>query len=488
MKGGKAPGERRTSGAEAKNAGLHRREGQSRNNLDMQDRRSLAHGEMALHRRISNFVNSTPFVDTHEHLWEESTRLENKVGKRKNLPAPDFGMLMCHYSDSDLKVAGMSGDDYKTLVGYELGPSDKWRIVEPYYKRCRNTGYQRCIRESIRMLFGESDIRAENCESISTRLFDAVRPGYYQHVLKEVANLEYAQVNNLEKAIFMETEQPGLLAQDLSTMALCTPPDIPTLSARANMEVRDLGDWHRAIDWCFATYGPRAIATKNQAAYVRRLNYDRVSFEEAALPFERLAQGKSLTPQEEKAIQDHLFHYCLEKAREFSLPVKLHTGYYARWHTMPIERIRQNAGDLCPVILGHLDTNFVLMHIDYPYQDEAIAMAKHFANVYVDMCWAWIINPSACVRFLKEFLMAVPACKLFTFGGDYLPVELVPGHAAIARQGISQAITELVEEHWLAEDDAPALIDRIMRGNAHDLFNQKRALENWGERHSNPVR
>jgi predicted TIM-barrel fold metal-dependent hydrolase len=236
------------------------------------------------------------------------------------------------------------------------------------------------------------------------------------------------------------------------------------------------------IDWCFATFGPRAIAMKNQAAYIRRLNYENVSAEDAAPLFERLVKGQPLAPQEEKAIQDHLFHYCAGKAAEYHLPVKLHTGYYARWHTMPLERLRRNAGDLCPVFLAHLDAKFVVMHIDYPYQDEAIAMAKHFANVYVDMCWAWIINPVACVRFLKEFLMAAPACKLFTFGGDYLPVELVPGHAAIARQGIAQAIAELVEEDWMTEEETPALIDRIMRGNAHEIYAYERALKNWNRR------
>ena len=437
---------------------------------------------MSLRQRISALVEQTPFVDTHEHLWEESTRLEIKAGRKPQMPASDFGMLMCHYSDSDLKVAGMSGEDHKKLVGYELSPREKWRLVSPYYERCRHTGYQRCIRESVRRLFGEDDIRADNCETISARLADAVRPGYYRRVLKDVANIEYAQVNSAEKAVFMETAQPDLLTQDLSTMALCTPPDVPTVSQRANREVRTLEDWHAVIDWCFATFGPRAIAAKNQAAYIRRLDYENVSAETAAPLFERLVQAKPLAPPEQKAIQDHLFHYCLGKAAAYHLPVKLHTGYYARWHSMPLERLRQNAGDLCPVFLAHPDVKFVLMHIDYPYQDEAIALAKHYANVYVDMCWAWIVNPAACVRFLKEFLMAAPACKLFTFGGDYLPVELVPGHAAIARQGIAQAVKELIEETWIAEAEAPALIERLMRGNAHEIFAYDRALKNWKRR------
>ena len=33
------------------------------------------------------------------------------------------------------------------------------------------------------------------------------------------------------------------------------------------------------------------------------------------------------------------------------------------------------------------------MHIAYPYSDELVALAKHYPNVYVDMCWAWSIDP-----------------------------------------------------------------------------------------------
>jgi hypothetical protein len=438
---------------------------------------------MSLRKRIADLIEKTPFVDTHEHLWEESTRLENKAGRNPQMPAPDFGMLMCHYTDHDLKVAGMSAKDCQKLLGYELAPREKWRLVAPFYARCRHTGYQQCIRESVQRLFGEDDIREDNCETISARLAQAVQPGFYRRVLKDVANIEYAQVNSieakLENKVFMETAQPDLLAQDLSTLALCTPPDVPTVSARANREVKTLQDWHQVIDWCFATFGPRAIAAKNQAAYFRRLDYENISAGDAAPLFARRVNGVPLTPQEEKVVQDHLFHYCVGKAAEYDLPVKLHTGYHAGVGTMPLERLRLNAGDLCPMFLAHLDAKFVLMHIDYPYQDEAIALAKHYANVYVDMCWAWIINPMACVRFVKEFLMAAPACKLFTFGGDYLPVELVAGHAAIARQGITQAIAELIEEDWLAEEEAPALIDRIMRGNAHEIYAYERALKNW---------
>jgi predicted TIM-barrel fold metal-dependent hydrolase len=110
------------------------------------------------------------------------------------------------------------------------------------------------------------------------------------------------------------------------------------------------------------------------------------------------------------------------------------------------------------------------MHIGYPYQDEFIALAKHYRNAYIDMCWAWIINPQAGVRFVKEFLMAAPANKLLPFGGDYITVETVYGHSRIARLGLIQALTELVQEGWLHIEETHELIERIMRGNAHEIF------------------
>ena len=137
---------------------------------------------------------------------------------------------------------------------------------------------------------------------------------------------------------------------------------------------------------------------------------------------------------------------------------------------MPLARVGQNLHDLCPILQDFPTTRFVLMHITYPYQDQLIALAKHYTNVYVDMCWAWIINPAASVRFLKEYLMAAPSSKIFTFGGDYITVETVYGHSQIARPGIAQALSELVEEGWLTETDALALVEPLMCGNAREVF------------------
>lgn len=436
---------------------------------------------MSMSDDIRALVERTPLVDTHEHLWEEEVRVKAlELKEESKTPAPDIGILFSHYTDSDLKVAGMPGDAFSVVHRWDIAPKDKWKAIEPYYRRAHNTGYMMNVRESLRMLCGEEDLTFDNVDSVSEKLRAAIQPGYYKTVLRDVSNLEYTQVNSLEGRIFMETAQPDLLAQDLSFAALSAAGDREQLAEEAGVELKGLKDWHTVIDWAFATFGPRAIAVKSQNAYARGLNYDRVSEDDAAPHFEKfLARPDKLTPEERKAVEDHLFHYCVNKATEYDLPVKLHTGYYAGHNSMPLERLHNNPGEMCELCRAHPDTRFVFMHITYPYHDHIIAAVKQWSNAYIDMCWAWIINPVACVRFVKEFLGAAPACKLLTFGGDYRPVEMVPGHAAIARRGLAQAVTELVEEGWLRENEIEPLVDRLMRGNAHELFDLDRTLKNW---------
>lgn len=416
-------------------------------------------------------IAATVLVDTHEHLLEERTRLAGP-GAHRLQPCNDAALLFSHYAKDDLWSAGMSQDAMTRFFSPEAAPVDKWPLLAPIWRRARHTGYLRAVGESMRVLFDVEDLDATAFVRVSDEMRQRARPGFYRDIIQGAARIAYCQVNSLE-TMYCETQYPDLLQQDLSLIPLSTGINRQTildLGSRAGLPTTSLADWHRVIDWAYASFGPRADAVKSQAAYDRRLNYEPVVFEDAAPLFRRLTRGETLAAAERKALEDHLMRYCIARADEAGLPVKLHCGYYAGNDRMPLDRVQRNAADLCPLLADFPNATFVLMHIGYPYQDEYIALAKHYRNVVVDLCWAWIINPAACVRFVKEFLLAVPANKLLTFGGDYATVENVVGHAAIAREGLSQALSELVDEGWLSEDAALELVDPLMHGNAHALF------------------
>ena len=71
---------------------------------------------------------------------------------------------------------------------------------------------------------------------------------------------------------------------------------------------------------------------------------------------------------------------------------------------------------------------------------------------------------------MKKHLVTAPANKVFPFGGDYIPVEPVLGHSLMVRQGVAQALRELMEENWLELRDAVDLIQPIMSMNARTFF------------------
>lgn len=429
------------------------------------------------YQAIVEWVDQTSFVDTHEHLVEENIRVSD-VQHSSFLPCNDWAYLFSDYVADDLVLAGMPLSEKQRFFAPDISSEEKYRIVAPYWDRVRHTGYAQALRHTLRGVYGEDDLTAESLPRIAERYRETVQPGFYGSIMRR-ANIESCQVNSMER-IFMETKHPALLKQDLSILEFCrcSIADLDRVETEVGKRPTTLEEWLDIIDSYFATYGPRAVAMKCQIAYSRPLDFEPVSRAHASRLFlHHMGRVRhALGSEDLKTLQDFLLRYCVRKAGERGSPVKLHTGYLAGSGRMQLARVRSNAADLCRLLQDFPDTQFALMHIGDPYQEEFIALAKHYPNVAIDMGWAWSVNPSAGVRFLKDFLLSVPADKIFTFGGDYTAVELIHGHAWLARRGIAQALSELVSEGWIAHEETPALIERIMRDNAIRFFPNQRAF------------
>ena len=427
---------------------------------------------------ITKKVFETPLIDTHEHLIEEKERLSGTSHPR--VQADDWSLLLSHYLNSDLLVAGMPKDAYDRFFSKDTDPLDKWRYLEPYWPAVKNTGYGQAVRIALQQIYGVAELSGATVKKVQAAYEQTRQTGFYRHILCELGKIESCQVNCLGRP-FGESDMPTLLMQDLSIVGMFAGPDFKGFGKPTGIEVRSLSDWHRVIDWWFDKYAKYAVAAKSQNAYSRDIDYEQVPAEKVEGLFKKRIANESLTSEERKALEDHLFWYAVRKATEHKLPVKLHTGYYAGQNGMPLDRLSHNAASATDLCRRSPETRFVFMHICYPYYEELLAAAKHYTNAYVDMCWSWIMNPVAAKDFLKKFLVTAPANKILTFGGDYIPVEPVLGHAMIARRGITLALSELVEEGWLSLADATDLIDPIMHNNARQLFSlpeKTRILEN----------
>ncbi|MBN1126307.1 MAG: amidohydrolase family protein [Sedimentisphaerales bacterium] len=423
-------------------------------------------GENDIRKTLFKKVFQTPLIDTHEHLIEESERLQ---ARHNRVRSDDWSLLLSHYLDSDLLTSGMPQSEHGRFFSPDIDPVDKWKILESYWPNVRSTGYGMAVEIAMQHLYDVPQLSKDTAKQVAES-YDRVRKaGFYHDILCKQAMIESCQVNCLSEP-FKKSDMPQLLMQDISIVGMFSGPNINRYAKPAGIEVKQLSDWHRVIDWWFETYGPYAVAVKSQHAYGRDIDNVRIPAEAVEPVFAKRMEGKSLDGQENKNLQDHLFWYAVDWATAASLPVKLHTGYYAGQNSMPLSRLIHNPGSATELCRLAPKTRFVFMHICYPYYEEILSVAKQWTNAYIDMCWSWIINPVAAKDFLKKYLVTAPANKILTFGGDYIPVEPVLGHAIIARRGIALALAELVEEGWITLDRAIELTDTIMHQNARKLF------------------
>lgn len=440
-----------------------------------QERRSTPAKPADVREQIEARVRATKFVDTHEHLVEESQRV--RFTRSGLLPCDDWALLFSHYLNSDLVSSGMPGADHDRFLSPEVDPGEKWKLLAPWWPAVKNTGYAQAVTIALQQLYGVETLNESAIPTLQAAYENLRQPGFYRKVLQETAGIESCQVNCLTGEPFKQSEQPELLMQDLGIVGMFSGPSIGQYAKPSGIEVKELADWHRVITWWFDRYARYAVAVKSQNAYSRDIDYARVPAEQAEPIFRNVLDKEPVSAEERKRLEDHLFWRAVDEATARDLPVKLHTGFYAGTNSMPLSRLRNNAGSACELCRLSPSTRFVFMHIGYPYYEEIVALAKQWSNAHVDMCWAWIINPAGAKDYLKKHLLAAPANKLFPFGGDYIPVEPVVGHAELARRGITRALGELVDEGWMKLDDALEIIEPLMRGNAHRVFRIPARLE-----------
>jgi predicted TIM-barrel fold metal-dependent hydrolase len=237
--------------------------------------------------------------------------------------------------------------------------------------------------------------------------------------------------------------------------------------------VRNLSTLRDGLHGLFAKQAPRAVAVKTQHAYERTLTWRARDEADIERVLQKALGGDSLDAEEKLCIGDWCLGQAAELAAVYDIPVKIHCGYYAGNNRMPMDWI--HASNLCGLLAAYPLTRFVLMHTAYPYGGEVVALAKHYANVYVDMCWAWSVDPHTSESFLRQFLHAAPANKLFIFGGDSFWPQDSAAYAWQARRGLSRALRAEVESGFVNEAQAVGLADRWMRRNAYACFDVARA-------------
>ncbi|MDA0748528.1 MAG: amidohydrolase family protein [bacterium] len=412
---------------------------------------------------LERHIQNTPLCDTHEHLKKEAEWVENGPDILQDL----FG----NYVPADLHSAGASGAAMKRLMdASDPDVAGRFNGIREAWEAVQFTGYGEAVRLIAEEVYGLPELTPEGLVATQEKQKDLRKPGERYRLLHEKANLDHVQVDDFCWACVPDESGPEFFMYDLSWAGFCGGSiDFPVLAKETGVEVVDLASLRKAMGTLFEKYGPCAIAVKAQHAYGRTLKWEERDDVDAARALDELLRATEGVPEATRlCLGDWCWARGVELAIEYNLPFKLHTGYYAGNDRMPVDRIR--SGNLCGLLARYLDARFVLMHIAYPYNDEIVALAKHYSNVWVDLCWAWSIDPYSSGDFVRRFLHTAPLNKLFAFGGDTGWPTSSAAYAIQARRWLTRALEKEVVEGDLTEPQAMAVATRLMLENQKACF------------------
>jgi hypothetical protein len=438
------------------------------------------YGDFLMATDLSLHIQATRMVDTHEHLRKEAEYVEQ---------GPDIlQSLFQNYVAADLVVAGASQQAVDALLdGSNPDLRARFAGVEQAWAAVRHTGYGEAVRLIAQLVYEFDEFTPAAFEQAQTKHARLRQPGERLRLLRDVAQLDHVQTDDFVRPCQPDASGPDFFFYDISWVSFCNgTPDLEPLAQETGIEVKDLATLQAAMHKTFELNANVAIAVKSQHAYNRTLQWrereDRAA-EQALANYLRDPQAASEADQ--LCLGDWCWARGVELCIEYDLPFKIHTGYYAGHSRMPVARIP--AGHMAPLLARYPQARFVLMHIAYPYSDELVALAKHYPNVYADLCWAWSIDPYSASLFVRRFLHAAPANKLFCYGGDTSWPTASVAYAHQARHWLTRTLQAEVDEGLVSEAEAIALASRVMRENQYACFNVAEKKQTLLTLHQEPV-
>lgn len=413
-------------------------------------------------------ISRMPVIDTHEHLpWREEPWCANG-----NDLLCDY---LIHYLRSDVISAGLSKQTLARVLDTGENLRERWHLIEPYWEVSRYTGYGRALDIAVKGIYGVDGIHSETIEDLSRVYQESKKPGHFHHVLKELCGIECslldvdAFIPEGTNPLFKPAWQPRryIMPSGCEGAAL-----LDSIQSTHGIAVKTLDDWMAALEAELDRFLKlhKGKVLKCAAAYGRTLRFEDVAYRQAKDLFAPvLEQWRSGNysggfPQE---LQDFMMHQTLKLAGKRNITFQFHTGL--------LEGNSNVLANSDPSLLNNLfiaypDVDFDLFHIGYPYQGTVCALGKMFPNVFVDMCWAHIISPSASVAALDDFLDAIPYNKISAFGGDYMFVDGVYGHLTMSRMNVSRVLARKISQGIMSTDKALEIARALYYENPKRIF------------------
>ena len=406
---------------------------------------------------LMDFIAELPLIDCHDHSNQAGPELKDPIH------ALVEGYLMTD-------VMSVSSDEEGAFIlNAEFPWEERWPTFESQWRLAKNTGYGMVVKRVLKEFYDVEELTFDALKSMEGRLLKLEDEKVFDGIL------EKAKIKVRIADIWEDPQKPGRIAQEavLDGTLKLPPRGKITIPLRDYHDVfsfegiqhrmgplnRNVTSLDEYIEGCFDIFKAYkefgAVAFKDQTPYRRAINYGNPTKAEAEKVFNFIVANPRTSeqyPGSKQPLDDYLFHALLRLAREIDLPVQLHTGLLAG---MRQDVSGANAIQLASVLELHRDVCFDLFHANWPYGGEWLFLGKNYPNVYLNFCWANIIDPIGIQALYQQAISSVGMGKVFLYGSDFVGyADHAWAHAQIAKENLAIALTNMIEIDYLNMDEA----------------------------------
>ncbi|WP_434733033.1 amidohydrolase [Rhizobium sp. YTUHZ044] len=411
---------------------------------------------------IKQIVNSSDVIDVHEHHMPEIT-LSRDVNLLK-LFQQSYAAWTHNVSPSEPKAT------HEVLSAATVPTT--WEALTPYLENSSSNAFVTNLVRGVVDLHGSGDfgITRETWEAIDESVRSRHRQTTWAGEVVERAGIRRVITDSYLDPIFEPRAALGAnydAVLRINAFAFGWHPESrdhngnsgQTLLKRLAHQLNTFDDYCDAIrELVKGCRGRNQVALKNALAYDRDLNFDE--------PDEQLARAAwgQISPSgpARKAFSDYIVDLFCKLAAEFDLPVQTHLGTAILRGSHPLR--------VAGLIERHPKTRFLLMHLAYPWSRDLLGMAFIYRNVWLDLCWSFLLSPSHFKLALHEAIEVLPDNSRMMIGGDCQHVEESFAAIQSARRLIGDVLEEKVACGYLRNGAAERLATNMLAENARKFF------------------
>jgi hypothetical protein len=421
--------------------------------------------ETTTYRRIKEYLNAVPAIDTHDHLWPFNRLpgyVETEHGKGMNL----FSLWNNSY------YRGIN-----PLTPWKPGGKfdDWWARAKNDFANARATSFYRYQLPAFQDLYGVDFDRITDTQA--RELNDKIYRNYLNQrwlfeVITERANIELMFNDPYWARLEFHNDYPfGVLVFNVtelvhgfhSTEFKQQSGDPYHFARQKGLKLESLDDYLAVLDRLFVeAKAGGAVCLKTTLAYQRTLLFENVPAARAARHFGK--PRSDLTAAEIKEFEDFVLWRLVGLSARHELPFQIHTGQARVQGSNPML--------LVDLIEANPKTKFILFHGGFPWVGETgVILMKHGSHVWIDSCWLPTLSYTTAKRAFHEWLEVMPSNKIM-WGADCNHAEGIYAATEFTRRCVAEVLAEKVDRGDLIEEHALRIGKQIMRDNALELFPQ----------------